>query len=205
MGKHLQTGSLKTINGETLVGSGDCNGGNCWKISIPINNNDIIFDLREQNLFEILQNSSVVNGIIQCPLAIADRNEFVMFDGKIYKKYLEKQENKKLPKIPNKDLIIGTEYESLGANTYPSKKVFLGKHKFDNKNMFCFATLSTKNDKPLHFWYFYKTSSPNFKSVGDHYDNYIEMVEESIKQNNDEMELRNKKYQEELKKYEQAR
>lgn len=180
----------------------DCNGGNCWKISIQIDGSNIIFDLREQKLLEILQKSSVINGIIQCPLAVIDRNEFAMIGGEAYNDWMKQEEVKKTPKISNKDLVIGTSY-STGLNN-SDKKVFLGKHKINGKNSLCFGEPTDKwtwCKEPLHFCDLKFMTSTKFKVIGKHYDNYVEMIEESIRENEESINERNKDYEDRVKNY----
>ena len=101
----------------------DCTGGNVWKIEATVNDKQAIFDLREEYLLEILQESSVINGIIQCPLVLISRNQFVMREGKWHKDYLRSVDIKNMKKITNKNLQIGYLYSLDNENWH----VYLGK------------------------------------------------------------------------------
>ena len=117
----------------------DSNGGNAWKMEIDCEiyttkttgkYETVIFDLREDKLLEILQNSSVVKGVIQCPLVVVARGAFAMEGGGFHKDFIKSQEVKTLKKIPISQLQIGVSYSTGSVKSEPL--LYLGKMETQN-------------------------------------------------------------------------
>ena len=156
------------------IDSRDCTGGNAWKIKIgiatsPSHYEEVIFDLREEKLLEICQHEGVKNGIIQCPLVVAARGQFVMEKGKFHKEYLASLEAKTMKKIPLKQLEVGGCYTTGSATA--REMIYLGKGK-QRKNYYenemvdghFFAQIYGENNSDgIHLDYLTTVKSPGMK------------------------------------------
>lgn len=100
-------------------------GGFAWKVIINYHNTNYLFDFRHDTLFDVMRNSQIKLGKIECPLVwarVASQMKLIRKESEIYNKLIELNEKKQLPNILAKDLVLNGLYE----NTNGEKFIYVG-------------------------------------------------------------------------------
>lgn len=106
----------------------------------------ILFDMYTYEMLDVMQNSSIVNSVIQGEIVFLDRARLALKDGSYHKEWLEKQQ---LKRIPASELQFGHVYKTTPNG---SEYIYLGRK---DKNFVSLDCLIYNNGKIDTDWDWY--------------------------------------------------